>query len=88
MKLTKRILSDTCSLENVYKGEYANKLHSVFGNAIITSQVLEEVEFRVPKVLDVIDHEIISMTEEERKLAENIMDVAISLFGKRDLAKI
>lgn len=84
-KITEKIMADTCALEYSYKGGYAYFISKVYGTSLITPQILSEVGVRIPEVLNIIDYAVIQLNEEERELAYNIVDYAVSLFGKHDL---
>lgn len=59
----------------------------MFGTSLITSEVLGR-RFRVPEALNSIDYAVVHMKHEERVFAEDIVDIATTLFGKKDITKI
>ncbi|MFQ6063810.1 MAG: hypothetical protein ACE5J9_11670 [Methanosarcinales archaeon] len=79
-------LIDTCYVEHGFKGNILIEVQKkIFKHFLITLEVQSEIERRIPEALGVLNYSIIHLNKEESGFAQDIVDLAINLFGKDDI---
>lgn len=80
------VLGDTCSIEYCFKSGLLEKVQEKkFSNFLITTDVLSEIERRIPDALRILKYSVVHLNLQEANLANYIVDLSLRLFGKDDI---